>query len=171
MKLAGLGRLTAGIAHEIRNPLGSISHAAQLLQESEELDASDRRLTQIIQDQSKRMNLVIESVLQLSPSPPGQTAAARPEGVGFSGSSTNTPAGCATTANCTCSSVPATSRPAWTHISSNQVLSNLVQNGLRYSAQARWARPGLAEPRAPTRRATCRCWKSSTTVPAYRRTN
>ncbi len=66
MKLAGLGRLTAGIAHEIRNPLGAISHAAQLLQESEELDAPDRRLTQIIQDQSKRMNLVIENVLQLS---------------------------------------------------------------------------------------------------------
>lgn len=64
MKLAGLGRLTAGIAHEIRNPLGAISHAAQLLQESEELDAPDRRLTQIIQDQSKRMNLVIENVLQ-----------------------------------------------------------------------------------------------------------
>ncbi|WP_436836267.1 histidine kinase dimerization/phospho-acceptor domain-containing protein, partial [Escherichia coli] len=50
-------------AHEIRNPLGAISHAAQLLQESEELDAPDRRLTQIIQDQSKRMNLVIENVL------------------------------------------------------------------------------------------------------------
>ncbi|MGC3080602.1 histidine kinase dimerization/phospho-acceptor domain-containing protein, partial [Pseudomonas aeruginosa] len=58
MKLAGLGRLTAGIAHVIRNPLGAISHAAQLLQQSEELDAPDRRLTQFIQDQSKRMNMV-----------------------------------------------------------------------------------------------------------------
>ncbi|UXJ51800.1 sensor histidine kinase [Pseudomonas citronellolis] len=66
LKLAALGRLTAGIAHEIRNPLGAISHAAQLLQESEALDAPDRRLTQIIQDQSRRMNLVIENVLQLS---------------------------------------------------------------------------------------------------------
>ncbi|KPA96688.1 sensor histidine kinase [Pseudomonas asplenii] len=66
LKLAALGRLTAGIAHEIRNPLGAISHAAQLLQESEELQGPDRRLTQIIQDQSKRMNLVIENVLQLS---------------------------------------------------------------------------------------------------------
>jgi two-component system sensor histidine kinase PilS (NtrC family) len=66
LKLAALGRLTAGIAHEIRNPLGAISHAAQLLGESEELDDADRRLSQIIQDQSRRMNLVIENVLQLS---------------------------------------------------------------------------------------------------------
>ncbi|MWV16414.1 PAS domain-containing protein [Pseudomonas sp. L-22-4S-12] len=66
LKLASLGRLTAGIAHEIRNPLGAISHAAQLLQESESLDGPDRRLAQIIQDHSRRMNLVIENVLQLS---------------------------------------------------------------------------------------------------------
>lgn len=66
LKLAALGRLTAGIAHEIRNPLGAISHAAQLLQESEDLHGHDQRLAQIIQDQSRRMNLVIENVLQLS---------------------------------------------------------------------------------------------------------
>ena len=66
LKLASLGRLTASIAHEIRNPLGAISHAAQLLQESESLDGPDRRLAQIIQDHSRRMNLVIENVLQLS---------------------------------------------------------------------------------------------------------
>ncbi|MBK5354105.1 PAS domain-containing sensor histidine kinase [Pseudomonas sp. TH41] len=66
LKLVALGRLTASIAHEIRNPLGAISHAAQLLQESEELNGADRRLTQIVQDHAKRMNRVIENVLQLS---------------------------------------------------------------------------------------------------------
>ncbi|MBB3102412.1 two-component system sensor histidine kinase NtrB [Azomonas macrocytogenes] len=66
MKLASLGRLTASIAHEIRNPLGAISHAAQLLHESESLDKPDRRLAQIIQEHSQRMNSIIENVLQLS---------------------------------------------------------------------------------------------------------
>ncbi|MEB0042443.1 ATP-binding protein [Pseudomonas sp. MH10] len=66
LKLAALGRLTAGIAHEIRNPLGAISHAAQLLKESEELTTPDRRLSQIIHDQTRRMDQVIENVLQLS---------------------------------------------------------------------------------------------------------
>lgn len=66
LKLAALGRLTAGIAHEIRNPLGAVSHAVQLLNESEELSSDDRRLGQIIHDQSRRINVVIENVLQLS---------------------------------------------------------------------------------------------------------
>ena len=66
LKLASLGRLAAGIAHEIRNPLGAISHAAQLLGESETLDRAERRLSQIIQEQTSRLNHVIENVLQLS---------------------------------------------------------------------------------------------------------
>ena len=66
LKLAALGRLSAGIAHEIRNPLGAISHAAQLLAESPNLDKHDHRLTDIIQTHSKRMNGVIENVLELS---------------------------------------------------------------------------------------------------------
>jgi two-component system, NtrC family, sensor histidine kinase PilS len=66
VKLASLGRLTASIAHEIRNPLGAISHAAQLLRESEALTGTDQRLIQIITDQSRRMNTIIENILQLS---------------------------------------------------------------------------------------------------------
>ena len=66
VKMASLGQLTANIAHEIRNPLGAISHAAQLLSESPELDKADTRMVQIIQSNSKRMNVTIESVLNLS---------------------------------------------------------------------------------------------------------
>ncbi len=66
VKLAALGRLTASIAHEIRNPLGAISHAAQLLQESETLTDPDQRLATIIQSNAQRMNQLIENVLNLS---------------------------------------------------------------------------------------------------------
>jgi len=66
MKLVSLGRLTASIAHEIRNPLGAISHAEQLLAESEGLSVADKRLTQIIHKHTERVNAIIENVLQLS---------------------------------------------------------------------------------------------------------
>ncbi len=66
LKLASLGRLTASIAHEIRNPLGAISHAAQLLGESEQLNPGDKRLTEIISNHTQRVNTIIENVLQLS---------------------------------------------------------------------------------------------------------
>ena len=65
LKLASLGRLTASIAHEIRNPLGAISHAGALLAESPALDSNDARLTEIIREQSQRINTIIENVLQL----------------------------------------------------------------------------------------------------------
>ncbi|MFU8815706.1 MAG: sensor histidine kinase [Pseudomonadales bacterium] len=66
LKLAALGRLSASIAHEIRNPLGAISHAAQLLSESEHLDPGDRRLSEIIHNHGQRMNRVVENVLETS---------------------------------------------------------------------------------------------------------
>ncbi len=65
-KLASLGRLSASIAHEIRNPVGAMSHAAQLLGESSALTEDDVRLTEIIRTHSSRVSHIIENVLQLS---------------------------------------------------------------------------------------------------------
>jgi two-component system sensor histidine kinase PilS (NtrC family) len=65
-KLAALGRLSASIAHEIRNPLGALSHAGQLLAESESMGPDDHRLTDIIRVNSKRVSQIVDSVLALS---------------------------------------------------------------------------------------------------------
>jgi two-component system sensor histidine kinase PilS (NtrC family) len=73
MKLASLGRLTASIAHEIRNPLGAISHASQLFDESPDLSPADKRLTDIIKANSLRVNKVVENVLKLSRRKPGRS--------------------------------------------------------------------------------------------------
>lgn len=65
MKMSGLARLTAGIAHEIRNPLGAITHAAQLLVENPDIPEEAKQLATIIDDQGRRMNTIVENVLQL----------------------------------------------------------------------------------------------------------
>lgn len=65
MKLASLGRLTASIAHEIRNPLAAIHHASQLLEEAD-LAAPDAKLTNIINTQVNRLNTIVENVLHIS---------------------------------------------------------------------------------------------------------
>ncbi len=63
---ASLARLSASIAHEIRNPLGALSHAAQLLNESEDLPKADRKLVDMMLNHSTRMNDIVENVLKLS---------------------------------------------------------------------------------------------------------
>ncbi|MGB7756892.1 MAG: ATP-binding protein [Salinisphaera sp.] len=66
MKLMSLGRLTASIAHEIRNPLGAISHAEQLLAESPQLTADDTRLLAMIHRHCQRIDRIISDVLGLA---------------------------------------------------------------------------------------------------------
>jgi len=65
-KLAALGRRSASIAHEIRNPVGAMSHAGQLLAESGTLSDDDLRLTEIIRTHAERVSHIIDNVLQLS---------------------------------------------------------------------------------------------------------
>lgn len=65
LKLAALGRLTANIAHEIRNPLSAISHAAQLLRE-EMHDPAHLKLADIIENNSRRLDRLVEEVLTLN---------------------------------------------------------------------------------------------------------
>jgi two-component system sensor histidine kinase PilS (NtrC family) len=131
LKLASLGRLSASIAHEIRNPLGAISHAAQLLGESNSLDKGDLRLAEIIQNHSVRMNDVIENVLQMS-----RRKSAEPKdldlGEFVSAFLIDFTAGMQNTVDIhpdiqtgmTVSADP---------LQLSQVLGNLCQNGLRYS--------------------------------------
>ena len=66
VKLAALGRLTASIAHEIRNPLSSINHAAELLGEDENQPDGNRRLLTIIQDNALRLDRMVQEVLHLN---------------------------------------------------------------------------------------------------------
>ncbi|MBI5429862.1 MAG: PAS domain-containing protein [Nitrosomonadales bacterium] len=65
IKLAALGRLTANIAHEVRNPLSAISYAAELLSE-EHGDAKQQRLLQIVLDNTRRINQIVQDVMQLN---------------------------------------------------------------------------------------------------------
>jgi two-component system, NtrC family, sensor histidine kinase PilS len=66
LTLAAMGRFSASLAHEIRNPLAAISYATQLLEESQYLNESDRRLLQIVHQQCMRTNGIVESVLGLA---------------------------------------------------------------------------------------------------------
>ncbi|TMG73449.1 MAG: HAMP domain-containing histidine kinase [Betaproteobacteria bacterium] len=65
LKLAALGRLTANIAHEIRNPLSAITHAGDLLHE-EQRGPQKERIVQIIRDNAQRLERMVHDVLELS---------------------------------------------------------------------------------------------------------
>lgn len=75
LKLASLGQLSASIAHEIRNPLSAMRHAAQLLAETPYLANSERQLTSMIEQHSMRINRTIEDMLQLARRRPTEVGA------------------------------------------------------------------------------------------------
>jgi two-component system sensor histidine kinase HydH len=65
-RMAGLGRLAAGLAHEIRNPLGSIAGSIQLLRTADGLSDEDQRLCDIIQRETSRLNDLVTDMVDLS---------------------------------------------------------------------------------------------------------
>jgi len=65
-KLASLGKISAGLAHEIRNPLGSISASIELLRDAPGMSAEDRRLCEIIRTESLRLNDLVGDMLDLT---------------------------------------------------------------------------------------------------------
>ena len=81
LTLLTLGRLSASIAHEIRNPLAAINYSTQLLEESTDLAETDRRLLEIIHQQCTRMNGIVQNILGLARRERSQTEAV--ELVGF----------------------------------------------------------------------------------------
>jgi len=72
-RLAAMGRVSAGIAHEIRNPLAAIAQANALLLE-EGLSASQQRLARIVADNAERLKRIVDDVMELAP---GATPAPR----------------------------------------------------------------------------------------------
>lgn len=72
IKLASLGRLTAGIAHNIRNPLSSITHAGQLLAEAVHCGPEEQHLLNIVRRNALRIDETVTSILELSRRDPPQ---------------------------------------------------------------------------------------------------
>jgi two-component system sensor histidine kinase PilS (NtrC family) len=135
MKLASMGRLTANIAHEIRNPLSAISHAAELLQEETMPNPTISRLLRIITDNSLRLDRIVQDVLRLNR---GEAAASQSFRVGeFLGlfveqfcQSERLPAGLLAV------EVNGDPKVRFDHGHFSQVLWNLCRNALRHCQRA-----------------------------------
>ena len=133
LKLAALGRLTANIAHEIRNPLSAISHASELMLE-EQRGASQDRLLRIIQDNTKRLDRMVRDVLELTRRDRVQPetirlAAFLPSFIGEFAQNERVPASGFTL------QVQEASEIVFDRVHLQQVLWNLLRNAWRHSRQ------------------------------------
>ena len=133
MKLAALGRLTANIAHEIRNPLSSINHAAELLEEDSR-NALTLRLTRIIRDNARRLDAMVKDILQLN-----RRDRTQPEAIPLSGYLTTFSEELSQTermpAGCIVVDAPQDLSIAFDRGHLHQVLWNLCRNAWRYCRQ------------------------------------
>jgi two-component system sensor histidine kinase PilS (NtrC family) len=134
LKLASMGRLTASIAHEIRNPLAAISHASQVLLEDAR-DSGLRRLAAIVRENTQRLNRLVDDILRVArrEAPLGDdielAGFLRSWQQEFSADRTLTQGRIAL-------DVPAGVRVKFEQSHLRQVLYNLVDNALRYASDA-----------------------------------
>jgi two-component system, NtrC family, sensor histidine kinase PilS len=134
LKLASMGRLSASIAHEIRNPLGAIRHANGLLSESlgDQVKPAQQRLARIVEDNTVRINRIVEDILSIA-----RRDSAQIEDVDLAGFLADflpdfvKQQGCDDTVVRLelCSTEPIPFDPAHLH----QILVNLLTNALRYA--------------------------------------
>jgi len=132
LTLSSLGRLSASIAHEVRNPLAAISYSAQLLAESEDLTDADKRMVEIINNHCSRVNEIVENILQLS-----RRERSRPESIDLSVWATHFVEEYKAANDIGSDHLRAVTQPI--HVEAladpqqlQQVVWNLVQNALRY---------------------------------------
>ena len=148
LKLASMGRLTASIAHEIRNPLAAISHASQLLVEDAR-DAGLTRLASIVRENTLRLNRLVDDILRVArrEAPLGddielavflhewmdEFVRDRPQAQGR-----------------IALEVPAGTRVKFEQSHLRQVMYNLLDNALRYASDAAGAVRVVVEPQRST---------------------
>ncbi|WP_176256892.1 sensor histidine kinase [Derxia lacustris] len=133
LKLASMGRLTASIAHEIRNPLAAIAHANALL--GEQADPADARLHGIVADNALRIDRIVEDILSVSQSMRIDPEVFRLREAIETVLAEQLPGSAAERARVRVD-VPADARLRFDRLHFARIVSNLLSNALRYASAA-----------------------------------